>query len=551
MHEYTYTYLHTFIHAYIHIHIYYIYTYIHKYVLYKYKTQDEFDRKQALMSKFDGDEKNLQVSMQNQLLLMQTQLAQLVVEKSEALEDRNRVFELAELLKEKYTTLMTEKIVQSEELASAEEDKLSLAKALMEEKLNLIQSKEQFEKEKFDLIAETVQTKGEVTDLEVTIDALKKQIDELNSQIDSLRDEQNELKQVVKNFEDEISIKKKQLQEERDKNIDLGAELLTLVNRKDVLQGEYDALVIQKDEMSEELDKLKQSAADTTELVNKHNQLIAEKDAELFSIQKEKSVLEIDNRMLKLAADELAFENRKVENPSESNEEAIQRKEKKKHMKQVRDLEHNLKRIEVDLEETSKEKQSLEKELANLRHKYRDKLSSMLLKDPHDSEPYHVHKRNLDRKASAVVGPEESIEISEESNANNSSATAKLHKQLIDSYAQREENNRNQLDEVLEQKNGLKIAYRKLYDKYREAIDTIEENLPKSNKLKALEEIYKFGETEVVPYILLYYVIFFISHIKLSDSEAYLSSVESEDRLNMVERVKRAETANLQEVIMT
>ena len=50
------------------------------------------------------------------------------------------------------------------------------------------------------------------------------------------------MKQVIQNFEDELVLKKNQLQEERDKNIELGAELLTLVNRKEVLQSEFDAL---------------------------------------------------------------------------------------------------------------------------------------------------------------------------------------------------------------------------------------------------------------------------------------------------------------------
>jgi hypothetical protein len=192
-----------------------------------------------------------------------------------------------------------------------------------------------------------------------------------------------------------------------------------------------------------ELSDLKQSVSTSATIANKHNQEMMEKESELLSLQKEKSALEIDNRMMKLAAEELAFESRK-EDKSESGEDAAIRKEKKRQLKIVRDLEQQLKRVEVDLEETSNEKTLAEKELSKLRHKYRDKLSSLLLKDPHDSEPYHIHKHHAHRKTktSSVHNPEESNEKIEEQHSNNSSATAKLHKQLIDSYVQREEDNR-------------------------------------------------------------------------------------------------------------
>lgn len=46
----------------------------------------------------------------------------------QAVSDRERVFEMTELLRAKYATLMADKLQQSEELAASEEDKISIAK---------------------------------------------------------------------------------------------------------------------------------------------------------------------------------------------------------------------------------------------------------------------------------------------------------------------------------------------------------------------------------------------------------------------------------------
>ena len=58
------------------------------------------------------------------------------------MQDHARIYEMAELLKQKYTTALEEKAKQADKLATAEEDKLELAHALFEQRLLLTQHDE-------------------------------------------------------------------------------------------------------------------------------------------------------------------------------------------------------------------------------------------------------------------------------------------------------------------------------------------------------------------------------------------------------------------------
>ena len=100
---------------------------------------------------------------------LQRELADAQMERNTAREDRARIFEMMELLKAKYSTLVTEKASQSQELIKAEEDKLSVARALVELKLEYSARQEQFEKEKFELTSALLAVKNEIFDLDAQL----------------------------------------------------------------------------------------------------------------------------------------------------------------------------------------------------------------------------------------------------------------------------------------------------------------------------------------------------------------------------------------------
>ena len=67
-----------------------------------------------------------------------------------AKDDRAKVVEMMEMLKAKYAALLQEKTDQTHELISSEEDKLSVAKALVQLKLSYCELQEIAEREKFE-----------------------------------------------------------------------------------------------------------------------------------------------------------------------------------------------------------------------------------------------------------------------------------------------------------------------------------------------------------------------------------------------------------------
>ena len=74
-----------------------------------------------------------------------------VIAKNEAVDDRARIYEMSELLKAKYATIMDDKVSQSESLAVLEEEKMILVKALMENKLQTTRFQEEWIKDKSQL----------------------------------------------------------------------------------------------------------------------------------------------------------------------------------------------------------------------------------------------------------------------------------------------------------------------------------------------------------------------------------------------------------------
>lgn len=74
---------------------------------------------------------------------LQSELAKAVLDRNTALADTARLYEMMELLKTKYNTLLEEKTKQSRDLIRSEEEKMAISRALVELKLEHSQHKEQ------------------------------------------------------------------------------------------------------------------------------------------------------------------------------------------------------------------------------------------------------------------------------------------------------------------------------------------------------------------------------------------------------------------------
>ncbi len=221
----------------------------------------------------------------------------------------------------------------------------------------------------------------------------------------------------------EVAERAEAVQQEKEKNIELGAELLTLVNRRDLLQAEVDGFASKYNLVS---DESRQRALLCEELQAQLAKAAADskaRDEELFELKKACADTDIENKRIKLQLDSAELEQREKKllrrgsTASALNAEGGANTEKyeellatnKKYSKVVKALEKSLKRTQADLAETQSEKAAVAAELADIREKYRSKLSSLLLHDNEaDMAAYkhfhdHKHGHHSHRKQSSMT----------------------------------------------------------------------------------------------------------------------------------------------------
>jgi chromosome segregation ATPase len=480
-----------------------------------------------------------EMTLERQLLQLQRDLADALRDKNSAIEDRERVYEMAELLKAKFETLMNEKLAQSQELAQSKEDNVVLARSLMDKNLELVEFKEQSEKEAFELASQLMAARNHIAELDGAIEALHKTIAEKDGEIDKRAHDMGVLRAEIVELNGQIEDRTRLIQAEKDKAIELGAELLTLVNRKDLLQRELDALAVKHEAALAEL-KEKATAEDELKAeIAALDKEVRHKEEQMFELNKHSAAIELEAKQAKLEADQLALQCREklmmLAKPGTTNTEAAISGAKYEELQQsirkgakvIKELERNLRRAQVDLEETRREKAQLGAELGEVREKYREKLSSLLIHDG-DSAYHHshakLHHRAVSRKSTRVgsVGAlahsasgqqksnneldQEEAEATHKGDPSAQpsgalTAAAQLQHQLLDSYAERESAQGEALTRALQQCVSMKLAYRELYDKYRTTMDVVEEQVPKASaaKLKPLEEQLRFAEVDVSP----------------------------------------------------
>lgn len=500
-----------------------------------------------------------EMTLEKQLLQLQRDLADGLKEKNLAIEDRERVYEMAELLKAKFATLMSEKLAQSEDLAQSREDNVVLARTLMDKNLELSEFQEKTEKEIFDLAGQLMAARNHIGELDANIEELHAEIEQLNAQIETKVKEMGVLREEIGALNAQLDDRARLMQIEKEKAVELGAELLTLVNRKDLLQKELDALTIKHDAALEDL-KLRDAAEAALKLeVSELQKELHHKEEQMFELTKHSVAVELEAKQAKLEADQLALQLREklltLQKPGTTQTEQSISGAKyeelqttiRKGSKVIKDLERSLRRAQADLEETKKENAQMATDLTEVREKYREKLASLLIHDGDAaSSAYHhqhakMHHRNNSRKHTKVgkeglLGPlsHESSTVGKPGNASNNNsnnqnegekqpdgvmtepppstmltAAAQLQHQLLDSYSDREALQSEALERALQQCAAIKIAYRELYDKYRTTTDVFEEQMPKATaaKLKPLEEQLKFAEVDVSLFVVKQYLL--------------------------------------------
>lgn len=348
--------------------------------------QDELLMKQVANKNITDSE----LGMQRSILELQKEIADGIKERNMVIEDREKIYEMAELLKAKYATLLSDRVKLSEDLAVSKENNLELATQLMDKNLELTSLREEKEKEIYELNTQRVAATTHIQDLDIMVSEQNITMEELLNEIADNDKAKGVLRDEMQSLHDEIGRLNELVERERDKTIELGSELLTLVNKNELLSkdlneanerySQYGAELKSRDAIEEQLRS------------DLHDALkdVKNRDNELEELNRKLVTVELDAKRSKLTSDQLTLELReKIFNaaaagkPLKETSVSILKYEElqsnmKKTVKMNKGLERTLNRTRADLDETRKEKEILEGRIADVTEKYRSKLAGLL-----------------------------------------------------------------------------------------------------------------------------------------------------------------------------
>jgi len=452
---------------------------------------------------------------------LQADMAAAILERNTAIEDRSKIFEMMEMLKAKYNTILSEKKAQAQELIKSEEDKLSIARALVELKLEYSQLQEEAEKEKFAALSELVAARNAVVDLDAQI---------LLARTESMTHQENssELDKLLKEAQKELSGTnasllevRENLRKEEDKNVELGSELLTLVNQKAVIQQKCDELQSlvdksniklsvyssQEEENANLAESLKAELRSSEDALaaSKRLQAEAELEAKRLNMELDRSKGDLERAISDHAREKdllmkqfddqnedgmsIADLTRRASRVEElegildktqemiqlekANSKAEQQRltetmetQKQKFERKLRDVERDLTRARDDLTSSKNDQLKSEKELEKALNLYRSRIASSLVEaTPRKDTPSVPETIDANDKNFKVV--------------DSGAASEEVIKDLVKTYTDKEARNQKNLEIAKTNEDTLRSALRVLYDKYRGALDVMEDALPK------------------------------------------------------------------------
>ncbi|CAM9519004.1 unnamed protein product [Chrysoparadoxa australica] len=361
--------------------------------------------------------------LKERLHAMERDLLKSQLDASTASEDSAKLYKMLDLFKGKYAQLVKEKAEQSQDLIAAEESKLEVAKALVELRLEHSQLQEKAEAENFDVTSELLQTKNEVVNLQLKLQEVELLRDSHKRSMDTALSEKAKLEEGMAEASHALKIAtgKAATKEGRDaeiaKAVELGAELLTLVNQKGVHEQVKAGLELKVAELSQKL-------AELDGLVGPLRESNASMMASLEEAKKKGERLDIERAGLELELKQVRFgqEQRVFHKDSASVANVHQREEAllEARMKETQELQmlraentqlrsavesgrRELKREQrekasaseesrrrgADLEDLREQKAVLSEQLDSLRERFRGKLSELLTQETNEEEGGH------------------------------------------------------------------------------------------------------------------------------------------------------------------
>mmetsp|Transcript_17504 Transcript_17504/g.53580 ORF Transcript_17504/g.53580 Transcript_17504/m.53580 type:complete len:1283 (-) Transcript_17504:115-3963(-) len=234
---------------------------------------------------------------------MRQEVNEAVQDRDAAKSDAAEVLKMLELFKMKYRQLLELKEQSDKDLLEAEEAKLEITKALLDLKMEMSTSKEDNENTRYELTSEVLDLKNDLTELEMKNEKLEEQLSSTETDRQKFHKEKEELGVEVKTMTERLKDCEAQLKLESNRVIEMGAELLTLVNQRDALLSSKTQIQGENDAFQKKLSTLEQIVEKVKDKEDRLQETIRQRNDELEELKRQKVKAEIELQQARVSYD--------------------------------------------------------------------------------------------------------------------------------------------------------------------------------------------------------------------------------------------------------
>jgi len=429
--------------------------------------------------------------------------------------DAAQIYEVLELLKAKYTTLLSELSAQNEKMISIEREKLEVARALVELKMELSREMEAAEKEKFELTSTVLALKTQGAENDDEIQVIKLELRDTNDKLAESQKWFDKEREKAVACNSQLEEVRGQLEKLEARNIEISTELVNLLNIRDTLQRDLTVAQKQVSDMEQVMD------ADGTDLVSLRNKN-AELEKSLVENEHQRDALSGEITQLKIEMERMTLEVERSKLDFEKNaaqylkdkDKAAQR-EGNVAKSEIQQLRHEKDQLVVTLRREERQRRDAQRtaeRLNNERHDVDRKLEDARAESDALREAYRKHLAEVlqgvekditqrDGKKPTFAGVAHGVKSATDLNAHNSGDELRSRpgtrpgtrpdtsaseynpaswEAMIDSFIDNERKLYANNEKLCKKNDHLVGSLREMFGQYRNALDIIEDNCPQN-----------------------------------------------------------------------
>jgi len=430
---------------------------------YRLSMEEIQDKIDALRSDKKGQELDKQDDVMLRLTELEGRLIKDNLEKIQLKDDKHQVYEKLMEFRTKYNELVQSKSDVQKSLLDTEEEKLRLSKALLDLKIEASQQAEKTEQEKYDLVTKLLNAENDILELEMREQNREKVDETLKEQLQKLTDAKKQLTIEFVTLKSNYIDRNKECQQAQSKVKQLGVELLSLVNQKNVLTQQKDQLERTKKQTQEQQQVAQEQLATLKADLDQLKSRVVDQEQGYDQLRNEKTRLELD-----LKHSTIALESRKLETDKNTEDFSRERDAELYDMK---------KRHELEVTRAATEKAALQSQhstlQAQLRQEQRKTIEFQAALERKGQEELKLTTENSElRQSSQVLADNFRVKllqyIQEADHADSDgSKQQNMLDELLATYQGKEGELTSQVDELRQRNHEVVRKNRLLYEKFK------------------------------------------------------------------------------------